>query len=224
MSATTEVTGRDLERVLRLVTDRHDGDDVAMPWSLLSGLMELVPCDSLSSFELDVDQQSAQAGQELPGEGAEMYDDAPFWAHFWDAPACSYPDRSGDTRSITKASDFHSDREYRESPIYRDYVQPSGMLHEMMVCVRVGPTRTHRIIFWRGPGRDFSERERALLILLRPHIVTAYWDAVRRREGAPQLTARQWELLRLVAAGYTNAQVARRLSVSEGTVRKHLEH
>lgn len=157
MSVTAEVTGRDLERVLRLVTDRHDAaDDVAMPWSLLSGLMELVPCDSVSSFELDVDQQSARAGQELPGEGEEMHDDAPFWAHYWDAPACSYPDRTGDTRSITKASDFHSHGEYRQTPMYRDYVQQTGMLHDMMVCVRVGPTRTHRIIFWRGPGHDFD--------------------------------------------------------------------
>jgi DNA-binding NarL/FixJ family response regulator len=31
-------------------------------------------------------------------------------------------------------------------------------------------------------------------------------------------------LLRLVAAGYTNAQIGRRLGVSEGTVRKHLEN
>jgi DNA-binding NarL/FixJ family response regulator len=31
-------------------------------------------------------------------------------------------------------------------------------------------------------------------------------------------------VLRLVAAGHTNAQVARRLGVTEGTVRTHLEN
>jgi DNA-binding NarL/FixJ family response regulator len=32
------------------------------------------------------------------------------------------------------------------------------------------------------------------------------------------------QLLELVAAGYTNAQIARRLDIAEGTVRKHLEN
>jgi DNA-binding NarL/FixJ family response regulator len=38
------------------------------------------------------------------------------------------------------------------------------------------------------------------------------------------LTARHWQLLDLLAAGHTNAQIARRLGLSEGTVRTHLEH
>ena len=35
----------------------------------------------------------------------------------------------------------------------------------------------------------------------------------------PGLTARQLEVLRLVRAGPTNRQVARRLQISEGTIR-----
>ena len=34
----------------------------------------------------------------------------------------------------------------------------------------------------------------------------------------PQLTPRHWDLLRLLATGHTNAQIARRLGISEGTV------
>jgi DNA-binding NarL/FixJ family response regulator len=97
-----------------------------------------------------------------------------------------------------------------------------------MVCLPAGPGpaggRSLRLVLHRGPGRDFSERDRALLTLLRPHLHQAYLDAERRRRGIPQLTRRQWELLRLVAAGHTNAQIARRLGLSEGTVRKHLEN
>jgi len=52
----------------------------------------------------------------------------------------------------------------------------------------------------------------------------AYLDAERRRRGVPRLTRRQWELLRLVAAGHTNFQIGRRLGVSERTVSKHLEN
>ena len=87
-----------------------------------------------------------------------------------------------------------------------------------------GPGRTARLIFVRGPGPDFSERDRALLVLLRPHLHQAYLDAERRRHPIPQLTPRQKDLLHLVAAGHTNAQIARRLGLSEGTVRTHLEN
>jgi RNA polymerase sigma factor (sigma-70 family) len=63
-----------------------------------------------------------------------------------------------------------------------------------------------------------------VLTLLRPHLHQAYLDAERRRHPIPRLTPRQNDLLRLVAAGHTNTQIARRLGISEGTVRTHLEN
>jgi len=80
------------------------------------------------------------------------------------------------------------------------------------------------LIFCRAPGPDFSERDRALLTLLRPHLHEAYLDAERRRHPIPRLTPRQKDLLRLLAAGHTNTQMARQLGISEGTVRTHLEN
>jgi DNA-binding NarL/FixJ family response regulator len=38
------------------------------------------------------------------------------------------------------------------------------------------------------------------------------------------LTARQRQILSLVAHGYTNADIATRLGLSVGTVRKHLDN
>src|SRR6202044_1476709 len=73
-------------------------------------------------------------------------------------------------------------------------------------------------------GPDFSERDRAVLTLLGPHLDQAYLAAERRRHPVPRLTQRQTDLLRLLAAGCTNAQIARRLGISEGTVRTHLEN
>jgi DNA-binding CsgD family transcriptional regulator len=87
-----------------------------------------------------------------------------------------------------------------------------------------GPMRTVRVCLYRGSGPDFTERDRALLVLLRPHLHQAYLDAERRRHPVPRLTRRQNELLRLLAAGHTNTQIARRLGISEGTVRTHLEN
>lgn len=44
----------------------------------------------------------------------------------------------------------------------------------------------------------------------------------RGEDEAASLTAREWEVLRLVAAGHTNREVAERLSVTENTVKFHM--
>jgi DNA-binding CsgD family transcriptional regulator len=114
--------------------------------------------------------------------------------------------------------------------MYRDLYRLNGLEHDLMLTLPAppgsvpGPGRTMRLFFLRGPGPDFSERDRAVLTLLRPHLHQAFLDAERRRHSVPRLTPRQWELIRLLAAGHTNAQIARRLGISEGTVRTHLEN
>lgn len=109
--------------------------------------------------------------------------------------------------------------------MYADIYRPVGVEHEMMVCLDAGaPQRTVRLLFERGRGSDFSERDVAVLTLLRPHLQAAYVTAERRRRGSLPLTPRQRLILHFVAAGYTNRQIARRLGVSEATVRKHLEN
>jgi DNA-binding CsgD family transcriptional regulator len=112
---------------------------------------------------------------------------------------------------------------------YADNVRPAGLEHKLQVCLPAGagpgwPAKTTQLAFWRERGPDFSERDRALLALLRPHLYQAYLDAQRPSPASPRLTRRQWELLRLVADGYTNSQIATRLGISDGTVRKHLEN
>ena len=139
----------------------------------------------------------------------------------WECEACSYPDRTGDLRSVIKLSDFYTARQLHSTGMYQGTMRKSGIEHELTLCL---PNDGGRLWFWRGPGPDFSERDRGLLALLRPHLHEAYLDAERRRRGKPQLTRRHWDLLNLVAAGYTNAQMGRRLGISEGTVRKHLEN
>jgi DNA-binding NarL/FixJ family response regulator len=84
-----------------------------------------------------------------------------------------------------------------------------------------GPGRTFRVICWRGPGKAFTERDKTDLFLLKPHIEAAYRHGQRMR-AVSALTARQRQLLELVAQGYTNYQIARRLDVTEGTIRAHL--
>ncbi len=152
------------------------------------------------------------------------------WRHYWDCQPCSYPDRTGDLRSVIKIADFYSARQWHSTGMYCDLYRPRGVEHELMLTLPAGPARlpgpgrTLRLFLFRESGSDFCEADRALLTLLRPHLHQAYLDAERRRHPAPELTPRQRQLLDLVAAGYTNAQIARRLDIAEGTVRKHVEN
>jgi hypothetical protein len=105
--------------------------------------------------------------------------------------------------------------------MYTGCIGPKGVEHHLMQALpelpeaAAGPGRYVRLVLHRGPGPDFSECDRALLVLLRPHLHQAYLDAERRRHPVPRLTPRQNGLLRLVAAGHTNTQIARRLGISE---------
>jgi DNA-binding CsgD family transcriptional regulator len=233
MPVTLTASERDLRTLAGIVSDeREEPPDAGLPLSLLADLSDLIPCEFLSFNGCDSARQVHWFGQSAPaGADDSDDDDSLLWEHYLDCSLCSYADRTGDLRSITKVSDFYSARQWHSTGMYRDWLYPERIEHELLLCLPgpgwtpgPGPGRTLRLLLFRGPGLDFSERDRALLTLLRPHLYQAYLDAEHRRRGTPQLTRRQWELLRLVAAGYTNAQIALRLGVSEGTVRKHLEN
>jgi DNA-binding CsgD family transcriptional regulator len=229
MTERVTVSERDLRTLVGIVSDdRSDLPADGLPLSLLTELAGQIRCELLSFFGLDSSQQELWFGQVLPDEGDA--DDQAFWVHYRDCADCSYPDRSGDLRAVTKLSDFYSARQWHGTGMYSDYGRMLGLEHELRLCLPagLGPAgglgRSVRLMLIRGRGPDFSPRDRALLALLRPHLHQAYRDAERRRRGIPALTPRQWELLNLVAAGHSNTQIARRLGLSPGTVRKHLEN
>jgi DNA-binding CsgD family transcriptional regulator len=229
MIAPVTVSEKDLRALLGVVSDdRSDLPDAGLPPSLLSELMGQIRCDVVSFFDCGPGLQEGSFLQDVPAWDYSGVDEQAAAEHYWDCAHYSYPDRSGDLRSVTKTSDFYSARQWHNAAMYRDYFRPQGMEHVLMLCLPAAPGSAPglmvRLSFFRGPGRDFSERDRALLALLRPHLHQAYLAAERRRRGLPRLTPRHWELLRLVAAGHTNAQIARRLGVTEGTVRIHLQN
>ncbi len=225
---TTGITDQDLRRMLAIADYDGETDGDALPWELLHLLKDLVECDAVSAAGQDTPNWAFFANQELPCQGlsagvAEALS-AAYREHYW-ASICSYPDRSGDIVRVTRNSDLVSYREYSGTGMYADYDRVLGVEHEIVLCIDGGsPQRTVRLLFTRGPGSDFSDRDVAVLTLLRPHLQAAFAAAERRRRGPSPLTARQREILRYVAAGYTNGQISRRLEVSEATVRKHLEN
>jgi DNA-binding CsgD family transcriptional regulator len=232
MTAPVTVRERDLRALAAIVSeDRCDlPDGEGLPLSLLADLTGQIRCDALGLDGWDSERQTVWFSQEIPSMNVSTAMDQVFWENYWDSQHDSYVARTGDLRSVIKASDFYSARQLHSTGMYANYARPLGHEHDLMVCLSralpptAGPGQYVQLTFIRGPGPDFSERDRALLTLLRPHLYQAYLDAERRRHPVPRLTPRQWELLRLLAVGHTNTQIARRLGISEATVRTHLEN
>jgi len=231
MRSPVTASERDLRTLVGIVTDeRAEVPTEGLPPSLLTELTDLIRCDQLSFFGMDSKRQETSFMQEIPVTPGDEALEKGYWELHWACEGCNYPERTGDLRSIIKITDFYSARQWRSTGMYTDYYRPLGIEHDLMLTLPTGsgpalnPLQSVRLLFVRGPGPDFTDRDRALLTLLRPHLHRAYLDAERRRHPTPHLTPRQRELLNLVAAGHTNTQIARRLGVSQATVRTHLEN
>jgi len=219
------ISGRDLDALRGLLALNTDDPGPMLPWELMECLRDLFHSDLLQlartqpALEAFVLEQALGETQEVEIGGAP----APhYWELYRSADACSYADRTGDIAPVTKLSDFVSDRQWRASPMHIDYC--FGRARALMAYPPDEPGHRTRLYLWRGPGRDFDERDRLLLTLLRPHLIAAFRNAERRRQAPAALTTRQLELLQYVAQCYTNTQIARRMQLSEGTVRTHLNH
>jgi DNA-binding CsgD family transcriptional regulator len=235
MSTPIRASDRDLRALAAIVSkDRPElpGGE-GLPPSLLADLIGQISCDEISLERYDSARQAYEILQTAPDpEGADVPKDLirSYCSHYWDSRFCSYPDCTGDLHSVITIADFYSARQWHSTGMYTDCLRPQGLEHHIGLYLpgppepTAEPGRYARLYLFRGPGPDFSERDRAVLTLLRPHLHQAYLDAERRRHPVPRLTPRQNGLLHLVAAGHTNAQIARRLGISEGTVRSHLEN
>jgi hypothetical protein len=106
---------RDLRAMLDLISAGYEDEPRdGLPAATLEGLYQLVPCDSICFFELDPGHRRCGG----PGCEHEPGLSPAFWFHYWDCPPCSYPERTGDFRSVMKTSDYYSERQWLSSPMY----------------------------------------------------------------------------------------------------------
>jgi DNA-binding CsgD family transcriptional regulator len=114
-------------------------------------------------------------------------------------------------------------RAWRRSPRYLGHVRADIPVdRELLLPLPGPPGHARRIRLVREGGRDFDATDRALAALVRPHLVAHLHALDLAGRGVPQLTARQRQLLELVAEGFSNLQAARTLGISAHTVRTHL--
>ena len=150
-------------------------------------------------------------------------------------PFCLYVDRTGDryfsARRLTDVTDM---RTYSQTEHF-EMCGIAELPHSLLMRLP-GEGDTHWTLEVTRAGRDYTKRDVLLLDTLRPALIAyesyrllaARVEALRSvppaSSGDNLLTAREREVLDLVAAGETNAAIAERLWISPGTVKKHLEN
>jgi DNA-binding NarL/FixJ family response regulator len=306
----------DAERILRFVAEAESfGGEHPFAGEFLRQLGRLVPADWIAYSDWDL---RTCDGDRYDRAWPEDY--TPFSDLDWrmlEPVLRTNPVFVGFRRGIVSAlkiSDFLTRRQLHRTRLYQSVLKPCGLEDSLGVRLPVPPRRRARAFILDRGGRDFSERDRLVLEVLRPHLVhlnrageirrrlrealalhestqapivllevddhvafastaarelleryfgeagarlphaVASWLRERRRattaepfrldagdrvlevelvdesllfeerQRAPRLTVREWEILDLVAEGSTNPEIAERLWVSPGTVRKHLDN
>ena len=165
------------------------------------------------------------------------------WAptdHEWEVitaenPFCRYADTTGDryfsARRLTDLVDLPT---FAQTEFF-ELFDVGTMPHAIQMRLP-GGAGTHWTLDLERSGANFSKRDLLMLDALRAPLIG--YESYRRlaatvadlRSARPAsasgggLTARECEVLDLVADGATNAVIAERLWISPATVRKHLEN
>jgi len=143
---------------------------------------------------------------------------------------------------VRRISDSVPFERFRTGELYADYYRRIGIDHAVALPLYVDDGWLVSFVLNRR-GRDFGDREAALLEQVRAPLAALYgcvrllarkgdrgdaplpapprWPPLR---DAPALTAREREVLRWVAAGKTDRDVAEVLGISHRTVHKHLQN
>lgn len=221
---------RDLTQPDRLTESATAQPGEVFPHLWLAELAQMLEADLCWYGGEIVSQRRSVTSQAVRPEGSEPdrwappeEDEADYWQGYSDCDYVMYSTRSGDTRSVHKLTDFSTTRSFFAHDPWAHYLRNVGVRHHVTVPLRPVGEIHYDMGLSREGGSDFTERHRLLLELLRPHLVDLHRLALARLAGDRGLTPRQWEVMRLVAAGLTDAQIARRLLVAEATVGKHLE-
>jgi DNA-binding NarL/FixJ family response regulator len=215
-----ELGEQDVHRALNIAaTAAAGGDGTAFGLETIDAIASAIPADDVAYVEWRFgDSDSIRVGHHA---------EEPSWLNDALAATCdSYPLRDIDHASSTEPlmiSDVVSRVRFRKSAFYSAVMKPLGREHELKLWLPAPRGHARYFELERPAGRDFDERDRSLLSLLRPHLaqLRSCWE---RRPHLPSLTERELDVLSLVAQGLTNREISRQLFISPATVRTHLEH
>jgi DNA-binding CsgD family transcriptional regulator len=232
MTGNWVMTDTDIRALLDVLDRcRPAADDDIFYADVLTGLRELIPCDDITFQLMDVADQRIRL-LSVTDEGVEREDAVGindefsrlFWERFWEEDGCAGPLVTGDYSTLLHQAETWSTWAYAGTPLGAEFAA-LGVQDEVLVPMTpLGGTDRRLLLFRDASSPVFSEREKAMLALARPRVAELHTRRDRELRGEPNLTPRQWEVLRRVATGSSNTRIARDLGLSEATVRKHLEN
>jgi hypothetical protein len=153
MTSPVTVSERDLRTLLGIVGDhRSDLPPAGLPPSLLVELRDQIRCDELQFLGQDTPRQAGWFAQDLPADsdiaGDDPDDEQLYWELYWDS-VCSYPDRTGDVRSVIRVSDFYSVRRGTAPPCMPRCSAPAAWSMNCCSACPLGPAHRPPAV---GPG------------------------------------------------------------------------
>jgi DNA-binding CsgD family transcriptional regulator len=180
VGAMERLSATDLEGALRFVHEAaSEAGPEPFPVHVVEALRVLVGCEWATFCELDRRHKEVLALVESPvPEPIGEDEDDLFWRIVDDLPLCR-AQRRGRFDAL-KLSDFHTRRQLRTLEIWADWYRPYGTEYELEVCIPSPLTHTKTFLFDDG-RHDFTERDRSLLNVLRPHFGALYRAAEVRR-------------------------------------------
>ena len=127
--------------------------------------------------------------------------------------------------------DFFSERQFRDLDIFTDAYRPFGLSNHLCIPVMREEGAAIHFSVQRNGGVDFSERDRAVIAHLQPHLAAARELARERSEAGPVspasfralgLTPRETEVFHWLVEGKRNAEIAGILRLRLQTVKAHV--
>ena len=215
------LSSRDL-RLLRDALDPHldaqPGDLIAQP--VLDELARVIPSENVTLQVMNYGQRKIQ-NQRIALTPYDLDPDLRtiFWAGFWDS-SCSHPQRTGDTSILW--NQYAPPPTDRGDAVMREFAAGMGWVDEILVPLAANDADDHRLLLSRKSGPKYTERDILVLSLVRAAVAERHARQISLHSVGKKLSRRQVEILRLVAEGCTNRQIARALSITEATARTHL--
>ncbi len=123
MVTSIAASDRDLRALAEIVSqERPDLPEAGLPFSLLRDLFAQISCDSVELNGFDSTRQETWFAQEFSDESEVCVSDPSgseaHWTNYWDCQPCSYPERTGDLRSVLRIADFYSARQWHSVGMY----------------------------------------------------------------------------------------------------------
>jgi DNA-binding CsgD family transcriptional regulator len=215
-----------VERALHLVDDLAELTDPAdYAGVVLPGLADLIGCDVVTYNEVG----STVYYRDWPTNSLDPASNGVFAHYAHQHPVINHFRATSDPRAAS-ISDFLSTTEFHRLGLYAEFFRHVPVEHQLSVTLNDGGSPVIGMAFNRS-RKAFTDVDRALLTSLRGPLLRALLR-VRVRAAAPgtapgpadRLSARERQVLHLVALGRTNVAIATSLGTSPRTVAKHLEH